>query len=414
MHIKLICVLLSSLSLLRMYAQQTEVFSSDIYTPQVVVNQNSFLPPVIMLNSEDEIEISFDQLTHEYRRYQYVISHHNADWTPSGLFEMDYLEGFNNLPIENYDISLNTTVPYTHYSLSFPNERVRFTKSGNYQVTIYNEDDNDTPVLRACFHIVENHISIAAKVSTDTDINRNKSHQQVSFTVNYSGYDIRNPQNEIKVQVIQNQRTDNIVTNIQPTYLTSSELRYEHNKQLIFPAGNEYRRFEMVSVRYASQGVEEIGFYDPYYHITLFPDEPRTKNYIYDKDQNGRYVIRYDQATDNNIEADYFFVHFSFPRETPFANGDLYLQGAFANKPNESYKLSYNEEDRAYQLVRLLKQGAYNYQYLFVPNEQQQGITDFTEGNYYQTENEYLILVYHRPWGERYDKLIGYKIAYFN
>lgn len=394
--------------MLRVCAQQTEAFLSDIHTLQVIVNQDPFLPPVIELNSDDEIEISFDRFSHEYKRYQYIISHHNSDWTSSGLFEMDYLEGFNNLPIENYDVSINTTTPYTHYSFALPNDKVKLTKSGNYQVVVVDEDDANTPVLTACFHVVEKQVNIVAKVTTDTDIDRNKSHQQVSFTVNHSGYDIRNPHSEIKVQVTQNQRTDNMVTNIQPTYLTSSELRYEHNKQLIFPAGNEYRRFEMVNVRHTSQRVQEIEYYEPYYHVTLFPDEPRTNNYIYDKDQNGRFVIRYDQATDNTIEADYFFVHFSFPRETPFANGDLYLQGAFANKPNESYKLSYNEEDKAYQLVRLLKQGAYNYQYLFVPNGKQQGITNFTEGNYYQTENEYLILIYHRPWGERYDKLIGY------
>ena len=230
----------------------------------------------------------------------------------------------------------------------------------------------------------------------------------MSFSIQYKGYPIRNPQNEVKVHVLQDNRTDNWVTNLHPSYIGPDQLRYEHNRALIFSAGNEYRRFEMVSTRYASQGVESIRYHAPYYHVTLRPDEPRLLNYSYDQDQNGRFVIRYDEAVDNTTEADYFFVHFSLLWENPLTEGNFYLQGAFTyDNFNEESRLKYNAETHAYECTQLLKQGAYNYQYLYVAPGTTAGSTAQAEGNFYETENEYLILVYHRAFGERYDRLIG-------
>lgn len=395
-------------------AQKNEVFSPHIQSLQVKVNDNWLAPPIVSLNSEDILNISFDEMSHEYHRFQYVISHCNADWTPSGLSEIDFLEGFNNSPIENYQNSINTTMLYTHYSISFPNDQVKLKVSGNYIITIYNDNDDSKPVCKVCFSVIEKKVTISAKVSSNTDIDNNKSHQQVSFSVNYAGYNIRNPQNEIKIKVMQNLREDNCITNALPSYVSSNELRYEYNKNLIFDAGNEYRRFEMVSVRYAAQGIQSIQFFDPYYHVTLFPDELRIRNYSYDRDQNGRYLVRYDLATNNDIEADYLLVHFSLPWKNELPNGDFYLQGAFTHDNlTESYRLKYNQETHSFETVQLLKQGAYNYQYLFVPTGSKKTTGALTEGNFYETENEYLILVYHRPFGERYDHLIGMQQVYF-
>ncbi|BEG98352.1 DUF5103 domain-containing protein [Bacteroides sedimenti] len=395
-------------------AQHNEVYSSKIQSLQVKVNDNWLAPPVISLNSDDIVEISFDELSHEYHRFQYVISHCNADWTPSDLNEIDYLEGFNNSPIEDYKNSLNTTMLYTHYRLSLPNEQVKLKVSGNYVVTIFDDDDSSKPICKAYFSVVEKKVAIAASVSSNTDIDTNKSHQQVSFKVNYNGYTIRNPQNEVKIKVMQNLREDNCVTNVQPSYVSPTELRYEYNRDLIFEAGNEYRRFEMVSIRHAARGIQTIRYFAPYYHTILFPDEVRNRNYSFDKDQNGRYYVRYDLGNNNDIDADYMFVHFSFPWKGLLPDGDLYLQGSFTNDNfTDNYRLTYNPETQSFESTQLLKQGAYNYQYLFVPTKSNKATGALTEGNFYETENEYLILIYHRPFGERYDKLIGVQPVYY-
>lgn len=406
MHIKALFAILVTLLAGRLYAQQTQIYDSHIQTVRTIVNDDYRLPAVIELNSSDRIELSFDQLSHEYHRYQYVLQHCNSDWTLSDLSEIDYLDGFNNNIIENCTSSINTTMEYTHYSLRLPNNQVKLRLSGNYILTIFDDEDLNTPILKTSFRVLEKQVSVSASVSSDTEIDRNKTHQQVSVNVNYRGYNIRNPQQEVKVQVLQNRRTDNMVTVNVPTFISNSELQYTHNRALIFDAGNEYRRFEMVDFHYAGEGVEKIRLNAPYYHATLYTGEPR-RNYSYDQDQDGRYVIRYTNATDNSIEADYFFVHFSLA-SSQLNGGKLYLAGDLTNNAfNELTEMKYNELTRNYETVQLLKEGAYNYMYFYVPNNKTVGQTGPVEGNFYEAENEYYIYVYYRPFGERYDRLVG-------
>jgi len=394
-------------------AQKNEIYSQEVKTLQVIVNDDWQLPPVIELQSGDYLDISFDELTHEYNRFIYEIKHFNADWSPSSLSEIDYLNGFNNNPIDDYATSINTTMMYTHYNLRIPNDDVDMKVSGNYTVILYKDDSNRQPILKACFSVLDKKVNVSASVSSNTDIDTNVSHQQVSLSINYGGYAINNPQSEVKVQVFQNRRWDNMVTNIAPTYLSAGQIQFSHSRDLIFGGGNEYRKFEITDVRYPSQGIDKISFFRPYYHADLFTDEKR-KNYSFDIDQNGKYLVRYSNGSDNNIEADYVFVHFSLALNTPLAKGDIYLQGAFTNDQfSPDYKLIYNPESNLYENAQLVKLGAYNYMYLFVPSGSRNGQTQPIEGDFYETENEYMILVYHRPFGERYDKLIGIQTVVF-
>lgn len=394
-------------------AQNNETYVNDIRSVRVIANNNWQNVPIIELNSDNYLEISFDQLSHQYHRYVYRIIHCNADWQPSELSEIDFLDGFNNNVIEDYQNSFNTTMLYTHYKVFLPNEEVQLKTSGNYKLCVYDEEKDNELVLTACFSVLEPQVNISASVSSNTDIDTNASHQQVEFNIIHDGYNIRNPNAEIKVHVLQNNRRDNCVTDLLPTYQQPGRLQYIHNPKLIFEAGNEYRRFELVNVHYATQGVDNIRFFDPYYHATLFTEEAR-HNYSYDEDQNGRHIVRYNQAEDNDTEADYVFVHFSLTTDNPVNGGKLYLQGDFTNGLYDTTnQMTYNQDTYTYEGVQLLKQGAYNYMYLFVPDGSSKGRTTPIEGSFYETENEYLILVYHRPFGERYDKLIGMKLIHF-
>lgn len=396
-------------------AQQTWVNVPHIRTLRVIANDNWMTPPIIRLNTGEQVEISFDELTHEYHRFTYKITHCNADWTPSDLFDTDYLQGFNDNVIEDYQNSLNTTMLYTHYRFHLPNDEVQLLISGNYRVSIYGEESEDEPVAQACFSVIEPRTGISAEVSSNTDIDTNDSHQQVSFTVNYPGMNVTSPQAEFKVRVYQNMRTDNCVTDLQPTYLQPGQMQFVHNQRLIFPAGNEYRRFEIINMHYGFQDVEKMQFFDPYYHATLYPDQPRT-NYSFDQDQDGRYYIRYDMAQDNATEADYLFVHFTLEGfDKPLPGGNFYLNGEFTyDRFTSDYAMTYNEQTQCYEGVQLLKQGVYNWLYLFVPEGNDVGETAPAAGNFYETENEYLILVYHRPFGGRFDQLVGMKQLKFS
>ena len=385
-----------------------------IYTLQTIVNENWLNDDVITLDTDDRITISFDHFSHDYHRFIYKITHCNADWTPSDLFDIDYMEGFNGLDIEDYATSLNTTMLYTHYSLELPNDEIQFKVSGNYKVEFYldeevdsdNKWDTEQPVAVACFRIVEPRVSLAATVTSNTDIDTNLNHQQVSFTINHNGYNIINPTEEIKPYIYQNNRTDNCVYGIKPTYTSAGVLEYIHNQQLIFPAGNEYRRFEVINMHYATQGVDKISYFEPYYHAELYPNTIR-RNYSYDEDHNGHYLIRYNLAEDNNTEADYMFVHFRL--NIPYhPEGSFYLTGEFTyNEFTPNFQAKYNSTEKAYEAVIILKQGAYDYMYVWVPDGSSKGYTAPSEGNFYETENEYQIYIYHRPFGGRYDRLIA-------
>ena len=388
----------------------TEVKHKQIKTLQVKVQGETFSTPVIELNSRKVIEINFDALSHGYGRYAYTITHCNADWTPSVLSSLEYMSGFQNLSIDDFANSLNTTTFYTNYRLFLPNNDIKFKVSGNYVVKVYNEDRPKDIVFTACFSVVEPKVNVAASVSSNTDIDVNKEHQQIGFEIAHPNYEITAPQSDLKVQIYQNNRGDNMVKNIQPLTIAKDRIIYQFNRDLIFEAGNEYRRIEFLSNKYNGMGVQRIQFHRPYYHIDLYQDRVRSdKPYLYDQDQNGQYVIRSSQVEDPDTEADYYIVHFSLASK-PIVNGNIHISGnLFNNVLNENSRMEYNEDARQYEKSVLLKQGTYNYQYLFVPDGQQKGETAPVEGNFSQTSNEYRIMVYHRPFGSKFDKLIAVK-----
>lgn len=391
-------------------AQRHEILDRQLHTPQVVVNDDPLLPPIMNLGGGNHLEIGFDEFSHEYHRYIYKVEHCNADWSPSTeIFESDYMNGFNGEPIEDYEKSFNTTVLYTHYSLRIPNENISLKLSGNYKLTVYNDEgDEPVPVLTACFSLVEPGVGIGATVSTNTDIDFNKSHQQVDFSVNYGLVKVIDPHRELKTVVMQNRRWDNCVVNPKPNIQAANKIEFTHNRQLIFPAGNEYHKFEILDVHIPTLNVDRMEWFDPYYHATLYPNQT-ARNYLYDEDQNGAFIIRNSDDEDVATTCDYVFTHFTL-KSPQLPGGEVYLNGEWTyNRFIPEYRMTYNRETQAYEATALLKQGYYNYNYLFVPDGETQGNSGRTDGNFYETENEYIILVYHRPNGGRYDKLVGYR-----
>lgn len=391
-------------------AQRHEILDRQLHTLQVVVNDDPLLPPIMNLGGGNHLEIGFDEFSHEYHRYIYKVEHCNADWSPSTeIFESDYMNGFNGEPIEDYEKSFNTTVLYTHYSLRIPNENISLKLSGNYKLTVYNDEgDEPVPVLTACFSLVEPGVGIGATVSTNTDIDFNKSHQQVDFSVNYGLVKVIDPHRELKTVVMQNRRWDNCVVNPKPNIQAANKIEFTHNRQLIFPAGNEYHKFEILDVHIPTLNVDRMEWFDPYYHATLYPNQT-ARNYLYDEDQNGTFIIRNSDDEDVATTCDYVFTHFTL-KSPQLPGGEVYLNGEWTyNRFIPEYRMTYNRETQAYEATALLKQGYYNYNYLFVPDGETQGNSGRTDGNFYETENEYIILVYHRPNGGRYDKLVGYR-----
>ena len=392
----------------------TGVLQSNIKTLQIYPDGDPLSHPVIELNSPSTFLVQFDEMSHNIRNYSYQILHCNEDWTQSALSSNEYLNGFPTADITDYNLSLNTTVLYTNYSFTVPNDYMTFTKSGNYVIQIYEDGQQDKPIAQACFSIVEPKVNISANVRGNTDTELNKRLQQIDFDINLDGYTVRNPQEEIKVVVRQNNRADNQVRGIKPTYVKSNGLSYANNRELIFEGGNEYHRFDISSVYAASQQIERILYNRTQYDAYLYEDKINTSRvYMTDQDVHGNFIVNHQESFyDSSYEADYINIHFSIAREEPFFDGQIYIGGAYNyNLLNEASRMQYDFNSGKYFKTLSLKQGGYNYQYWFLQKGQQKANVERIEGSFWQTKNQYTIYVYQREWGGRYDRLIGFKIV---
>ena len=398
---------------LNICAQRNEILDKNIASLQVVANNDWLSLPIITLNSNDFVNISFDDLTHEYHRYCYKIEHCEADWqTSSTLFESDYIDGFaSGNTIDDVQESTNTVQLYTHYNISFPNNKCRTKISGNYRVTIYDENDEKHVVCRAYFMIVEPSMGVHLNVTTNTDIDINGKHQQVEMAVDYGNNIVSNPQTQIKTVVMQNSRWDNAVLNARPQYIKANGLQWIHCKDYIFDGGNEYRKFETLDVTHTTMGLESINWDGHNYHAWIWTDEPRP-SYIYDKDANGAFLIRNSDNIDNDVNSDYIITHFRL--KSPQTADPIYINGFFTNdRFLPQYEMKWNEKNQQYEGELLLKQGYYSYQYLMMKPEGKLKPVP-SEGNFYQTENTYQALIYFKANGDRTDRLVGYTFGKWN
>lgn len=412
-YILLVGILCNILFVSAQTIYRTNTLVPNIHTLQVHPPEEPFSLPIVELNTTDRLVIQFDDMTHDVKSYSYRVFHCNEDWIPSVLNTVEYLDGFDTGMITDYALSVNTTYLYTHYKFQLPNDDVTFTKSGNYVVQIYEDDQPDTYVAQACFYVVEPRISVTGNVRGNTDIELSKRMQQLDFEISLDGYAVQDANSEIKVVVKQNNRTDNEVRGVKPTFLRGSKLTYQNNKALIFEGGNEYKRFDISSKYAVSERVERIDYDRTYYHTYLYPDKIQPYSvYQTEKDVNGGYVINLQNSYyDIDVEADYFNVYFTIPRSEPFFDGQIYVGGEYNyNLLDEASRMQYDFNSGAYFKKLLLKQGGYNYQYWFLPKNQQKANVERVEGSFWQTQNQYAIYVYHRPWGGRYDKLIGIKV----
>ena len=386
----------------RAVAQESKVLCEDVRSLQVMVDGDPLAPPVVELGHGHRVNIEFDEMSHDYHRLIYHIEHCNADWTPTeGLFESDYLSGFNDQPIEDYENSFNTTQLYTHYRMTLPNEETRLLVSGNYRVTVYDDDDRDAPLLQAEFCIAAPSMNIVAEMSGNTDIDFNGSHQQLTYSINYGTNKVVDPQRELHTVVMQNRRPDTRVVDLQPNIQHARGVEFTHREELIFPAGNEFHKFEILDVVKPGMNIDRIRWYEPYYHATVYADRP-ARNYEYTEDQNGGFVMRNDDGN-YDTESEYLWVHFTLQQKEPTTDA-MYVWGHWSSGAHdEACRMTWNAELHQWEGAVYLKQGYYNYMYV-----REDGTSP--DGDFYETENEYIILVYHRPQGGRYDQLVGYRV----
>lgn len=418
----LLCTVVMSLSLTAWAApmRSTRPVVDEVHSLRVVADGDFTKLPVIDNTANSRIDITFDYLADQEPFLEYRVVHLDAMWCDDDLAELDYLDGFLPVRLKPGRPSFNTHISYYHFSLSFPNPDVRLLVSGNYAVIFYPEGDPDMPVAEATFSVSEQMAFVGGEVTANTDVDFRREHQQLNLQCAWSNARLPhlNPASDLRLVVTQNRRPDTRRDVVSPSRMEASKAYYEHNADLIYEAGNTFRRFEFIDTRFSTLGVERINYHAPYYYVTLFGDASRANSaYSYDQDQHGRYLPRARRVEDVDIEAEYFWAEFRLATAMPPGKGDIYLTGDLTyGEYTDAYRMQYDEELQCYTCSLLLKQGNYNYQYVSGwPAYDAEGNPDNagrfslarTEGNYYETKNQYDIYVYYRPAGARYDRLLG-------
>lgn len=388
------------------------IFDPKYKTLKTCTADDFMSPSVIRLGTNDRIVVTFDEIGEDNSYLEYRLVHCNADWQPSRLVESEYLDGFNYAKIEDYAFSSNTYVHYVNYRIELPNEDMNILRSGNYLLQVYDPESPEDIILQTRFQVSENIVGIRGEVTSRTDRGHYSGWQQLGMEINVEALGDCNPYQDIKVQVRQNVSESNARQLRNPLRINGRTLVYDHTPELIFPASNEYRRFESVSNSFPGMHVDSLRYMGSNYHVWLKEDYERSgREYSYDRTQHGRFLVHEYNATDSDIGADYITVHFAL--DIPeMKDKDVYIDGEFVHdRYDDANRMAYNPIRNRYEAQIPMKQGAYNYRYVVIDKGSMSSPDAGTiEGNKYETDNEYCVSVWYSAPGSRADRLVGSKL----
>lgn len=393
---------------------EDRTYVNNIKTVQFHVRNVPLSLPVIRLGSNEQLQLSFDELDADFQDYTYTVVHCDRDWNPSNIPQQEYLDGFLEETILNYDFSFNTVQQFIHYSFSVPNQNLRLKLSGNYVLMVYRNFNREEPIITRRFRVYEDLVRIDTRVRIPMVISQRRTHQQIDVEISHPDFQIRNPFNEIAVHIQQNYRWDNMITDLKPMFVKEKQLIYNNMGDVLFEGSNEFRWIDTRSLRYQPENVSNI-WYDPdsmKNHVFLVPDKVFSKDHYRNvPDINGAFSIGIREGSDPTRDADYALVHMQLRYPDPVLDGGIYLFGGLTDwQVKPEYRLDHNPRDGMYEGDIYLKQGYYNYQYMYVRDGETKGETEVTEGSFFEARQIYTIYVYHQQMGSRYDRLIGHTI----
>lgn len=392
------------------------IYNSNIKTVQVYRGGWETSYPIINLNANERLRLSFDDLSGEIGNYGYTYIHCNANWEPSDLDQFDYIDGMQDDIITDVSYSKDTKQKYIHYDLTFPNENINLLKSGNYLLKIFDMDNDNRPAITWRFYIADQLVSVIPDIKRSTVAQHTFYKHEIDFKIIQSSYNITNPYSDLKVVILQNQRWDNAITSLKPTFVRGNELIYDYDEDNTFDAGSEFRFFDIRDVYYRALRTSKIVQENDTFNAYINTDKARgILSYEDAPDINGRFYIKDDDPRNDRIlDGEYVKVHLKLPYPNPIEDGDLYVFGELSQwKNNKDFKLRYNETKRRYETTLFVKQGYYNYMYLYFKDGERQGNLGLIEGNHSETSNEYTFLIYHRQNGDIHDQLIGVRTETF-
>lgn len=366
--------------------------------------------PLYKINSSDQLELNFDDLDANVKSYYYSMQLCDYDWNPVDISPFLYTKGFTQQRISTYRYSSVALTKYTHYQALLPDRNTTLTMSGNYILKVFLDGDTSRLAFTRRMLVLDQKASIGGQITQPFAPQLFKTHQKVQFSANINGLNAFSAGQQVKVVILQNNRWDNELKDIKPTFVRSNTLEYSMESNLVFPAGKEWRWLDLRSLRLQSDRVKSANYRKDGTDVYLFPDADRSgQRYVYFRDLNGMYLVETYESINPYWQADFANVHFSLapPDGVPYADKDIYLAGQLTNYEfNDKTKMVYNAEKGVYECTAFLKQGYYNYTYIAVDKNNPANRHDL-EGDYWETENSYTILMYYKSFTDRADQLIG-------
>jgi hypothetical protein len=423
------------------------IYSPNIRTVKFTQKDNYLSFPVLVLGGNNFVELEFDDLSADSRNLYYRVIQCDVNWQPTQLSDLDYIDGYAYDQMREFHFSFKTTRPFVHYRLVLPNENTKFTKSGNYLLKIYEDSGKERLMLTRRFVVIESQVAISARLVPPFSPGKFRTHHEIDFEASFSKFPVSNLRQELKAVVIQNNRWDNAITGLQPNFAKFDNQLWDYQDKVVFPAGKEYRWLDLRSLLIYGSQTEAIEQINNRYVVTLQKDrmfEPT--QYLQIFDLNGEYVIgNNDRLTGRQTEdlsarivqggsnrntsywrdqflndenhfnhalgSDYADVRFSLAMNQALpANQELYIVGRFTDyQLSPEYKMTWDSERNAYVVTTLMKQGFYNYTYAIRDANSKVKVADLgaVDGNWWEAENAYSILIYYRPFGQMYDRIIA-------
>ncbi len=384
------------------------VYVENIKSVKLFAGNNPLAFPISNL-SGTPLFFEFDDIEGDSKDYYYKIIHCDRNWNPSDLDENDYLFGFNGEEIVNKKNSSFTLLQYTHYSLRLPNKNLGWKISGNYLLVVY--DDEDEVVITKRFVVVENLIKIFTELNHSSDVSKYRTTHNIKITLNSKDYNIVDPLKEISVSVLQNGKWFDAVQNIKPKFVLGNQIRFDAFSPFEFYAVNEFRYFDTRNLHATNIEIKSIDINRTGIDVILEKDEIRKySNYFFHKDINGNFLVFGNEGSYSSTTGQYTDVNFLLETFAPLTTGDVYVIGDFCNwQIYDENKLEYDEEYEGYTGTIMLKQGVYDYYYAVVNKEGKIDLVSL-EGSLFETQNDYMVLVYDKPFGGLYDKIIGVRV----
>jgi hypothetical protein len=390
-----------------------EPYNNNVYNTaikSVEFNNTGKQPfPLINLGTDDKVLLAFDDLRGGTRNYSYTIEHCDTKWNSSNLSPAEYLQSFQDDRLYNYSYSTGTFQKYTHYEQLIPNNNIAPKISGNYVLKVYEDGDPSKLVLTRRLYVLGTKVSIAPNIIASPTTQNRQTNQKLNFTVDYGALRVQNPSFELRTVVMQNARTSTAILNTQPNNIRGTSLIFNDVATNDFPGRNEFRLFDLRTLKLNSQRVARI-FKDTANIVVLLGDPARDRSdYLLYYDNNGKFYVLNQDGRDPRTDADYARVYFSLATTRPESEGAPYVVGMFNDYRLDEQSKLHRDENGRYYINTLLKQGVYDYEYVWVDKN---GKADDVpiEGSHFETENDYQLLVYYRPPTARWDELVGFSV----